>query len=59
VIGGLIFSTVLSLIFVPAMFMMMDDVGELSWRYGKKLLISSGEEDRPDAPPPVIGQKVK
>ncbi len=27
VIGGLMFSTVLSLVFVPAMFMMMDDLG--------------------------------
>src|SRR4051812_1880714 len=45
VIGGLIFSTLLSLIFVPAMFLMMDDVGRLSWRYGRKLLVSSGEDD--------------
>ncbi|MBN9042019.1 MAG: ABC transporter permease [Rhizobiales bacterium 62-47] len=43
VIGGLIFSTLLSLIFVPAMFLMMDDVGRLSWRFGKRLLTSSGE----------------
>src|SRR5207245_10406920 len=43
VIGGLIFSTILSLVFVPAMFMMMDDVGALFWRFGKKLLVSSGE----------------
>ncbi len=43
VIGGLVFSTVLSLVFVPAMFMMMDDVGALFWRFGKKLLASSGE----------------
>jgi hypothetical protein len=28
------------------MFMMMDDVGNLSWRFGRKLLVSSGEEDR-------------
>lgn len=55
VIGGLIFSTVLSLIFVPAMFMMMDDIGQLSWRYGRKLLVSSGEEDHPDTPPPAAG----
>ncbi len=27
VIGGLIFSTILSLVFVPAMFMVMDDLG--------------------------------
>ena len=42
VIGGLVF-TVLSLVFVPAMFMMMDDVGALFWRFGRKLLASSGE----------------
>ncbi|MET0904723.1 MAG: efflux RND transporter permease subunit, partial [Tardiphaga sp.] len=50
IIGGLIFSTVLSLVFVPAMFMMMDDVGNLASRYGRKLLVSSGEEDRDHAP---------
>jgi hypothetical protein len=43
VIGGLIFSTVLSLVFVPAMFMLMDDVGRFSWHFGSKLLASSGE----------------
>src|ERR1700754_4355071 len=37
VIVGLLFSTVLSLIFVPAMFMMMDDVGNAAWRWGRKL----------------------
>src|SRR6185295_18451216 len=35
VIGGLLFSTVLSLLFVPAMFLVMDDIGALSWRLGK------------------------
>jgi hypothetical protein len=45
VIGGLIFSTILSLVFVPAMFMVMDDFGALCWRFGKKLLVSSGEEE--------------
>jgi AcrB/AcrD/AcrF family len=62
VIGGLVFSTVLSLVFVPAMFMMMDDLGALIWRYGKKLLANSGENEQgPDghaadhkAPPPAI-----
>src|SRR6202047_1640895 len=43
VIGGLVFSTVLSLVFVPAMFMMMDDIGSFMWRHGKKLLASSGD----------------
>jgi multidrug efflux pump subunit AcrB len=48
VIGGLLFSTVLSLVFVPAMFMLMDDVGQLSWRFGRKLLATSEEnEHRP------------
>ncbi len=61
VIGGLVFSTVLSLVFVPAMFMLMDDVGALFWRFGKKLLASSGEGEHPAAehgvehkPPPTI-----
>src|SRR5665213_2376237 len=48
VIGGLLFSTVLSLVFVPAMFMLMDDIGALFWRFGKKLLVSNAEtEPRP------------
>src|SRR5689334_12854727 len=45
VIGGLLFSTVLSLVFVPAMFMFMDDLGALIWRFGKRLIVSHGEED--------------
>jgi multidrug efflux pump subunit AcrB len=47
VIGGLIFSTILSLVFVPAMFMMMDDVGAFIWRYSKRLLTSGAETDDP------------
>src|SRR6266705_1038256 len=50
VIGGLVFSTVLSLVFVPAMFMMMDDLGALFWRFGKKLLVSSGEGEHEHPP---------
>jgi multidrug efflux pump subunit AcrB len=61
VIGGLVFSTVLSLVFVPAMFMMMDDLGALIWRFGKLLLVSHGESEHPTTdhhkeppgPPPV------
>jgi hypothetical protein len=56
VIGGLVFSTVLSLVFVPAMFMMMDDVGALIWRFGKKLLVSSGEGEH-DADGHGVGHK--
>ena len=37
VIGGLIFSTILSLLFVPAMFAMMDDLSNLLWRLGRRL----------------------
>jgi multidrug efflux pump subunit AcrB len=52
VIGGLLFSTILSLVFVPAMFMMMDDVGSLIWRLGKKLVVSSADhEDHHQEPP--------
>ena len=64
VIGGLVFSTVLSLVFVPAMFILMDDIGAFIWRFGKKLLVSHGEPDQPAAghatdhkeppPPPSI-----
>jgi multidrug efflux pump subunit AcrB len=52
VIGGLIFSTVLSLIFVPAMFAMMDDFSAFCWRIGKRF-ITSGDEigHRPDHVP--------
>ncbi|WP_375412075.1 efflux RND transporter permease subunit [uncultured Bradyrhizobium sp.] len=45
VIGGLLFSTALSLVFVPAMFMMMDDLGALMWRLGSKLLASNAESE--------------
>jgi multidrug efflux pump subunit AcrB len=45
VIGGLLFSTVLSLVFVPAMFMLMDDIGALFWRFGKRLVVSHGEDE--------------
>jgi hypothetical protein len=59
VIGGLVFSTVLSLVFVPAMFMMMDDIGTLSWRFGRKLIVSNAESERAreagdHKPPPAI-----
>jgi multidrug efflux pump subunit AcrB len=55
VIGGLVFSTILSLVFVPAMFMVMDDIGSLIWRFGKQLIVSTGDADHGDdhhkAPP--------
>src|SRR6186713_716070 len=45
VIGGLIFSTILSLVFVPAMFMVMDDLGALIWRFGKRLVVHSEDAE--------------
>jgi hypothetical protein len=48
---------VLSLIFVPAMFMMMDDLGQLCWRFGKRLLSSSSESEDPEAAPSAIEHK--
>ena len=42
VIGGLIVSTALSLLFVPAMFTVMDDVGRMASRLGSRLT-GSGE----------------
>jgi Cu/Ag efflux pump CusA len=55
VIGGLIFSTVLSLIFVPAMFAMMDDFSAFCWRIGRRFITSGDETQqgrRPDYVPP-------
>jgi multidrug efflux pump subunit AcrB len=46
-IGGLLFSTVLSLVFMPAMFMLMDDVGALFWRFGRKLVVTESEAEAP------------
>jgi hypothetical protein len=51
-------------VFVPAMFMLMDDLGALIWRFGKRLIVSHGEDEQPPsahpyqkppakAPPPV------
>jgi Cu/Ag efflux pump CusA len=33
VIGGLMSSTLLSLVFVPAVFAVMDDIGRFTWRF--------------------------
>ncbi|HUS97833.1 MAG TPA: efflux RND transporter permease subunit [Hyphomicrobiaceae bacterium] len=47
VIGGLISSTVLSLIFVPAVFVLMDDIGKgIWWIFGRFV----GETDEPSQP---------
>jgi multidrug efflux pump subunit AcrB len=46
VIGGLAMSTLLSLIFVPAVFTVLDDFGRLTWRLFSKLI---GAVDEPEA----------
>jgi multidrug efflux pump subunit AcrB len=47
VIGGLIVSTFLSLLFVPAFFTVMDDVGGFTWRLFKHVM-GPGDEPEPD-----------
>jgi hydrophobe/amphiphile efflux-1 (HAE1) family protein len=49
VIGGLLVSTALSLIFVPAVFTLLDDLGSLAWR-GFSLLINKSEDRAVGAP---------
>ncbi len=46
VIGGLLVSTVLSLIFVPSFFTVMDDVGYLLWRLFGGFVTPADEPDR-------------
>ena len=48
VIGGLVVSTLLSLIFVPAMYLMMDDLSRLFLRFTSRL-VSTGEPAAPAA----------
>ena len=53
VMGGLIVSTMLSLVFVPAFFVLMDDLSRLfSWVFGRFVGAADegGEEDEPLAP---------
>ncbi len=57
VIGGLIFSTILSLVFVPAMFMVMDDVGKLIWRFASRLITSGDRLDGDHGPTPAGDRK--
>jgi len=49
VIGGLLVSTFLSLLFVPAFFALMDDLGGLIWRiFGR--FVGPGDEEKAPAP---------
>jgi multidrug efflux pump subunit AcrB len=45
VIGGLIVSTVLSLVFVPAVFCLMDDVAKWLWRFFSRFIGPSEEPE--------------
>ncbi len=46
VIGGLVMSTMLSLVFVPAVFTVLDDVGSFAWRLFSRFV---GGQDEPQA----------
>jgi hypothetical protein len=51
VIGGLLVSTMLSLVFVPAFFVLMDDLSRLmSWIFGRFVGPSDEPEDETDLP---------
>lgn len=45
VIGGLISSTLLSLVFVPAVFVLMDEIGQWTWRLFSRFVGSREESD--------------
>jgi multidrug efflux pump subunit AcrB len=47
VIGGLMVSTLLSLLFVPAFFLVVDDLGRLSWRLFGRFLRAAPAENVP------------
>jgi hydrophobe/amphiphile efflux-1 (HAE1) family protein len=53
VIGGLLSSTLLSLVFVPAVFSVMDDIGGLTWRLFSRFV---GETDEPTTAMPQAGE---
>jgi multidrug efflux pump subunit AcrB len=50
VIGGLMSSTLLSLVFVPAVFAVMDDIAKFGWRLFSRFV---GPTEEPPAPVPV------
>jgi HAE1 family hydrophobic/amphiphilic exporter-1 len=46
VIGGLAMSTLLSLVFVPAVFTVLDDIGRLTWWLMKRFVGATDEPAR-------------
>jgi Cu/Ag efflux pump CusA len=55
VIGGLLVSTVLSLVFVPSIYLVMDDLGRLVGRLFKGLIGPKEEDPAPAAMPAFAG----
>ena len=53
VIGGLVMSTLLSLVFVPAAFTVLDDAGRVSWRLFSRLFGQPDDEPAPERPKPA------
>ena len=53
VIGGLVMSTLLSLVFVPAVFTVLDDIGGLSWWIMKRFVGATDEPARAAPPEPA------
>jgi multidrug efflux pump subunit AcrB len=53
IIGGLLVSTLLSLLFVPALFTIVDDIGRQSWRLFGRFLGAADEPAPTVAHPPV------
>src|SRR3954451_19921033 len=59
VIGGLLVSTMLSLVFVPAFFVLMDDLSRLmSWVFGRFVGPPDEPEDEPELPAAVPGVRL-
>jgi multidrug efflux pump subunit AcrB len=57
VIGGLIMSTMLSLVFVPAVFTVLDDLGRFAWRLFSRFVGDAEEQPAPsraEHPPATI-----
>jgi hypothetical protein len=51
VIGGLISSTLLSLIFVPAVFVLMDEISGALWRLFSRFVGKADEKEETTVPP--------
>src|SRR5262249_7886758 len=55
VIGGLLSSTLLSLVFVPAVFAVMDDIGRLAWRIFSRF-VGQADDTAATVNPPTAAQ---